>query len=159
MRLLLTFIFILLASATSFAESPTNIPYYASIKADEANVRTGPSVRYPIQWVYKKPNWPIKVTATFEMWRKISDIDGEAGWIHESLLSGRRYAMGKGESAQEVYQLPIKTAAVVMIMEGNAIARLLECKSGWCKISAEDEKGWIQSSLLWGVEENEQTND
>ena len=117
MQILSIFILIILFNGSVWAKSTSETPYYASIKADEANVRTGPSIRYPIQWIYKKENWPVKVTATFERWRKINDIDGEAGWMHESLLTGRRNAIIQSNGVQEIYRLPILTSAVVMALQ------------------------------------------
>ncbi len=66
---------------------------FVSIKAKEANIRTGPSVKYPIKWIYKRKHWPVKIVATFESWRKIEDIYGEVGWIHNGLLSGKIYVV------------------------------------------------------------------
>lgn len=131
------------------------MPYYASIKSDEANIRSGPSVRYPIQWLYKRQHWPVQVTATFERWRKISDITGEIGWIHESLLSKSRYAVVTVEGSQEIYRLPMLTSAKVAIVEDNVVVELLECKNQWCKVNAEGTEGWIMSANLWGVDKEE----
>lgn len=156
MRILIL-ISILLTSLTTatavFAKQETKTPYYASIKADEANIRTGPSVKYPIQWVYKKKTWPVKVTATFEGWRKIEDINGEAGWIHRVLLSDRRTVLinTNKNSVQEIYRLPILTSKPILIVEKGVIAKLISCKKNWCKISLNDENGWIERKYLWGT--------
>ena len=155
MHTLLIALLALVISNPAFAKSTRPLPYYASIKADEANIRTGPSVRYPIQWVYTKPGWPVKVTATFERWRKISDINGEIGWVHESLMSSRRHVIIDGEGVQEVHRLPILTSQVVVIAESGVVAKLLECKNQWCKIAVSGDDGWIKSNHLWGVDENE----
>jgi SH3-like domain-containing protein len=154
MRIII-FLLSVLFSASVYAKPAPEIPYYASIKADKANIRTGPSVRYPIQWIYNKADWPVKVTATFETWRKISDIKGEVGWIHESILSGKRYVIINTNGVQEIYRLPIPTSSVVLIAESGVIGELISCKSGWCKIKVASEKGWVEEKKLWGVEENE----
>jgi SH3-like domain-containing protein len=155
MRILIIFLSSLLFCLSASAKPAPEIPYYASIKADKANIRTGPSVRYPIQWIYNKSDWPVQVTATFETWRKIKDIKGDAGWIHESLLSGRRYVVVSTNGVQEIYRLPIPTSSVVLIAENGVIAELLSCKSNWCKIKLASEKGWVETKHLWGVDENE----
>jgi SH3-like domain-containing protein len=148
---ILVFTLIILFSLSTSAKDAQEMPYYASIKADKANVRTGPSVRYPIQWIYERQNWPVEVTATFENWRKIRDNMGEAGWIHEGLLSGRRHVVITSNGVQEIYRLPILTSAVILISENGVVAELLSCKSGWCKIKLSGEKGWIESKHLWGL--------
>lgn len=144
-------LFLLLSAPVEARE----MPYFASIKHDEANIRSGPSVRYPIQWLYKRKNWPVKVTATFERWRKIDDANGEIGWIHESLLSNKRYALVKTDGVQEVYRLPLLTSNKVFIVENGVIAEVKECKNDWCKINADDKDGWIKSESLWGVNKGE----
>lgn len=131
------------------------MPYYASIKSVEANIRTGPSVRYPIEWLYKRQNWPVKVTATFERWRKISDAHGEIGWIHESLLSSSRYGLVKTEGVQEVYRLPLNTSAKIFLVENGVVVYIKECKSEWCKIRTEGREGWIRQESLWGLDKGE----
>src|SRR5690606_22259481 len=57
---------------------------------NEVNVRTGPGTRYPIQWVYLRRGWPVEVIEEYELWLQIRDIDGDTGWVHRNLLSGRR---------------------------------------------------------------------
>ena len=34
------------------------LPRFASLKADEVNVRTGPGPRYPIEWILKRKGMP-----------------------------------------------------------------------------------------------------
>jgi len=36
------------------------LPRFASLKADEVNVRTGPGPRYPVDWVFKSRNMPSR---------------------------------------------------------------------------------------------------
>jgi len=135
----------------------TRTPYYASLKAkaEEANVRTGPSVRYPIRWVYQRPNWPVQVVATFEAWRKIRDVYGEAGWVHKTLLTPKRHVLIQGKGVQQLFRLPVETASVVVLVEEGVAAELISCKSGWCKIEVDGYKGWIQTPHLWGVDSKE----
>ena len=149
---LAVFLAIILFAQVGFAQK---LPYYASIRADTANVRTGPSVKYPIQWVYLQPGWPVKVAATFERWRKITDIKGEAGWIHESLISSSRYVLVETNGVQELLRLPMKSSNVVAIAEDGVVAKLLSCKSGWCKVDAGEKEGWIRAKHLWGVDDGE----
>jgi SH3-like domain-containing protein len=147
--------FIFIVSFVSVAVADKQTPYFASIRVDEANVRTGPNVRYPIRWVYKKTNWPVKVTAIFENWRRIEDIYGEAGWIHERLLTGRRNIITTTDGVQEVYKLPLTTSQVIAFAESGVIAKLDFCKNQWCKIEIKNLEAWIQSKYLWGIVNSE----
>lgn len=149
---IIIFLLLLFICSQDANAAPKDLPYFASIKTDEANIRSGPSARYPIVWTYKRNNWPVTVTATFERWRKISDIYGEIGWIHEALLSNRRYVTIKGEGVQEAYRLPLDNSAKTFIIETGAVAELKECnKTNWCKVRAEKHDGWIKADYLWGA--------
>lgn len=134
-----------------------NMPYYASIKSREANIRTGPSPRYPIQWVYQRKSWPVKVTATFETWRKISDIYGEIGWIHQNLLTKKRHVIVNSADKELVksYRLPIDNAGVTQLLENGVIAELVKCETDWCQVRIKRDKSWVKSASLWGIEAND----
>ncbi len=66
------------------------LPRFASLKTDEVNLRTGPGLRYPIEWVYKRRDLPVQIEREFEVWRLISDQEGVKGWVHQATLVGRR---------------------------------------------------------------------
>jgi SH3-like domain-containing protein len=152
-------VFILLTSYSfNSYSSIRKFPYFASIKSksDIANVRSGPSIKYPIEWVYQKPGWPVEVVSSYENWRKIRDALGDVGWIHETLLSGKRNAIIMGDGTEQAYKLPVETSPVVMLIEENVVVELISCKSNWCKIEAQDKEGWISGSKLWGVNFNEE---
>ena len=78
------------AAAQQRKGSGLPIPRFASLRSDEVNVRTGPGPRYPIDWVFKRKAMPVEIVAEFENWRKIRDWQGASGWVHQSLLSGKR---------------------------------------------------------------------
>src|SRR5437660_12925684 len=66
------------------------LPRFASLRSDEVNVRTGPGTRYPVDWVFKRKGMPVEIVAEYENWRKIRDWQGASGWVHQSLLTGKR---------------------------------------------------------------------
>lgn len=149
---------IAILSSGSAAIASDKQEYYASIRANEANVRTGPSARYPIQWVYLRRHWPIKVLATFEQWKKIRDRDGQEGWVHEVLISNNRYVIINGNDIIKGYRLPIPTAAPTVMFEKDVVASLLQCKGEWCKVSTSGHEAWLEKKHLWGVEKDEEFN-
>src|SRR3546814_12362492 len=63
---------------------------YVSLDTDKAFMRTGPGLRYPVEWVYVRPGWPFEVVSEYGYWRKLRDIDGTSGWMHMNLLTSRR---------------------------------------------------------------------
>ena len=50
-------------SPTHAAEPTLSTPRFAALRSDEVNVRTGPGVRYPIDWVFTRKTLPVQITA------------------------------------------------------------------------------------------------
>ncbi len=50
-------------------------------------------------WIYRRRGLPVLVTAEFNHWRKVLDADGVEGWLHKTLLSGKRTAVVTGEAS------------------------------------------------------------
>src|SRR5579862_3380664 len=73
------------------------LPRFASLRSDEVNLRSGPGVRYPVDWIYTRRDLPVEVIAEFDTWRKIRDWQGTEGWVHQSFLSARRMVVVTGE--------------------------------------------------------------
>ncbi len=130
------------------------VPRYVSLRSDEVNLRTGPGVRYPVDWVIRRKNLPVEVLAEFEHWRKIRDWEGTEGWVHQSMLSSRRYVLVMGEM-RTLRRQPEPSAPPVARAEPGALAQLLECEGRWCRLDAGGFKGWLQRGELWGVYANE----
>ncbi|MBL8638634.1 MAG: hypothetical protein JNN09_09110, partial [Alphaproteobacteria bacterium] len=66
------------------------LPRFAVLKSDNTYVRTGPSMDYPIRWIYKRADLPVEIIHEYDSWRKIRDQDGAVGWVHRILLSSQR---------------------------------------------------------------------
>ena len=73
------------------------MPRFASLKTDRVNLREGPSKEHATKWVYERAGLPVEITAEFEIWRKVRDLEGIEGWVLHSLLSGRRTALGHAQ--------------------------------------------------------------
>ncbi len=132
------------------AESNLPVPRYVSLRSAEVNLRTGPGERYPIDWVFTRRDMPVEIVAEFEQWRKIRDWQGTEGWVHERMVKGQRNIVVKGE-IRTLHSEPDANARTVARAEPGAIAKLLECKESWCRIEAQDVKGWVRRSEVWGV--------
>ena len=59
---------------------------FLSLKKNKVNVRYGPGFEYPIKYIYKKINLPVKQIDKKENFRRIIDIKNNSGWIHVSQL-------------------------------------------------------------------------
>jgi SH3-like domain-containing protein len=97
---------------------------------------------------------PLKLTAEYEHWRRVEDVDGAGGWIHYTLLSGVRSVLVTKDMAQ-AYADPDDKSEVVYQSELGVIGKLLQCLPDWCRITVEGEKGWMKKTSLWGVDPTE----
>lgn len=131
------------------------IPRFVSLHSDKVFVRTGPALRYPIKWVYKRENMPVEIIQEFDTWRKIKDFDGDEGWIHQSLLSGERNAVIKNKEGASIMKKPDLQSKKVAIIEKGTIVHLKTCEPSWCEVKVEGFSGWIERNLLWGVYQQE----
>lgn len=130
------------------------LPRYVSLKASEANVRRGPSLTHRIDWVFKRRGMPLRITAEYGHWRRVQDRDGAGGWVHYTLLSGTRTALVQA-GMLDMRARPDPEAMIVARLEQGVIARLEECGTAWCALSAGGYGGWTPKSTLWGVDPDE----
>jgi len=135
-------------------ETGLPIPRYVTLRAREVNVRTGPGVRYPIDWVFQRPNLPVEVVAEFDTWRKIRDFEGTEGWVHQSMLSGRRTVIVM-QAVRLLRREPSEGAAPMARLEPGVIAWLEVCRDGWCEVEVAGIDGWLRRGDIWGVRADE----
>lgn len=130
------------------------IPRFASLRDHEANLRTGPGVRYPIAWKYTRKSMPVEIIAEFDTWRKVRDWQNTEGWVHRVMLSSRRTGVvtPKIESLHSDNRESSKTIAK---MESGVIVNIDNCNGNWCKVKVESFKGYVKRASLWGVYEDE----
>lgn len=144
-------------SATAAERGPvTNLemPRFVSLKAEEGNVRRGPSLSHRIDWVFTRRNMPLEVTAEYGHWRRVRDRDGLGGWVHYSLLSGVRHVIIEQDMTPLLIK-PDPESPVNAMAEAGVIARLISCGLDWCRISADGSNGWVEKRRLWGIRPDE----
>ena len=136
------------------ADSGQPMPRFVTLRSDKVNVRTGPGARYPVEWVFERKGMPVEIVAEFDTWRKVRDIQGTEGWVHQNLLSSRRGVIIAG-GVRTLRREPREDAAVVARAEPDVIGQLLECKAEWCRVEVSSLRGWLKRNELWGVYPNE----
>jgi len=132
-----------------------SVPYYASISASRARMRTGPARTYPASWLYQRQDLPIKVVAIFKEWRKVADPDGTEGWMQANLLSGTRTAIVHGAGPVEMREKPVSSAKLLWRAAPGVVGRLSQCGNGWCRMDVKGQAGFVAVGGLWGVEAGE----
>ena len=122
--------------------------YYLLLKNNKVNVRYGPGFDYPIKFVYKKKNLPIRVIDKKENFRRIIDFKNNSGWIHTSQLK-------KGEAFilledQILFKKPTKYSKPILKISKGRLLLVKKCKAKWCKIKTEKYIGWLKTNNVWG---------
>lgn len=130
------------------------LPRFAVLRASQVNLRTGPGVRYPIDWIFQRRNLPVEITAEFENWRKIRDEQGTEGWVHRQMLSGKRSVLIIG-GEQVLRRQADSSSPAVARLEPGVIAQIVECNGDWCRVEASGFRGWLPRAGTWGTKPGE----
>jgi SH3-like domain-containing protein len=144
-----------LVLATPAAAQEKQPPYWASLASGQAMTHTGPGRNYPNVWLYQRRDLPVRVIKKYETWRLIQDPDGAQGWMLVTMLADRRTAIVKPGGARDVHVGPYDSAKVALKVEQGVVGRISKCSSGWCRIDLGNHRGYIRTSDLWGVGDNE----
>jgi len=146
---------LIVAAAVPAAAQDKKPPYWASIASGQAMMRTGPARNYPGTWLYQRRDLPVRVIKTYPNWRLIEDPDGTQGWMLVTLLSDRRTAIVKKGDPRPVRVEPNDGGKVRYLAEAGVVGHIDHCANGWCHIEVGKRDGFIRTSDLWGVAENE----
>jgi SH3-like domain-containing protein len=138
----------------SVASAQLKAPYWASISAGKARMRTGPGREFPANWLYQRSDLPVRVIESYPNWRKIEDPDGTKGWVQANLLSNARTAMVTGD-VRELRASADVAAPVVWRAEPGVVGRISQCARGWCLFDVKGRAGYIQTAHIWGAAPDE----
>ncbi|HPF45503.1 MAG: hypothetical protein KDF58_02975 [Alphaproteobacteria bacterium] len=130
------------------------LPRFMSLDDKITNMRTGPGLDYPIDWIYQKQDYPLKVIAEYGNWFKVMDIDGSTGWILRALLSLNRYGIIIN-GTQNLVKSPEEINIITLTADQDVLGAVLQCRNAWCEMEIGGFKGWIRSENIWGVLELE----
>ena len=158
MKRALAFAAILLATALSpaaEAQQERKTPYWASISASEALMRTGPAKTYPAKWLYRRADLPIKVLEVYPSWRKVQDPDGETGWMLVNLLSDTRTGIVRGDEPRPLHEAANAGSPVRYLAQPGVVGRLNTCSGDWCEFEVGGRRGHVLKGHIWGVDAGE----
>jgi SH3-like domain-containing protein len=136
-------------SAVSQTQKKT--PYWGSIAAGKARMRTGPGEQFPATWLYQRAGLPVKIIAIYGSWRKIEDPDGTQGWMQVNLLSADRTALFTKE-IRPLREKPDPSAKALWRAEPGVIGRVSECAKGWCRVDVLGRMGYVEVSHIYGAD-------
>ena len=145
-KIVLIFFLIFISQSISFSSEND---YFLMLKNKEVNVRYGPSLDYPIKFIYKKKFLPIKVIDTKENFRRIIDFKNNSGWIHTSQLrKGKSFILRED---QLLFSKPTKYSKPIAKISSGRLLLIKKCKLKWCKAKTGNYTGWIKYEEVWGV--------
>lgn len=133
------------------------VPRFVTLKSNEVNMRVGPGREYPLSWVYKQKNLPLKVIAEFDVWRKVIDHEGTTGWVHSQLVTLKRYALIQSRLTK-LHRKADETSAVLAVADKGVLLELQICEPLWCRVASDDLRAYVRRDAIWGVLETETLN-
>jgi len=157
------------AAVAASQDNPSGLPLprFVSTRSSPINVRVGPGTRYDIAWIYLRPGTPVEIVQEFDTWRKIRDVDGQEGWVHQNLLTGKRagvVAPWSSEVRIPLYAGESEESGVRAILSPGFPVEIAQCDGKWCEVSATDHPehgrpatywGYLPQDKLWGVYKDE----
>ncbi len=160
MRFLIALLLVFLTSLDAFAtiiELNPDQTRFVAMRADKVNARSGPNIRYPIEWIYQQQNHPVEIIAEYEQWRKIRDFEGTVSWVRKNLLTNARYALITEPGINNVYAKESLNSEVVAKAEFGVIGKIKRCTLSFCELEFENKiEGWMPKSMLFGVKNTEE---
>jgi SH3-like domain-containing protein len=152
MRYSLALILVMIGLGNVWASSTStlSLPRFASLRAKTVNLHVGPGNNYPTEWTFVRQGLPVEIIAEFDTWRQIRDWQGTQGWVHKSLLCGKRMAIIQ-QKQRKLFKEPEETSCILAHLEPGVLGTLLECRNEWCRLDVQGRKGWVKRRFIWGV--------
>jgi len=131
------------------------VPRFVSLRGETVNMRSGPGLRYPVEWVYRRKHLPVEVVAEFETWRRIRDPDGTEGWVHQTMITGRRTGIVRG--TQPLQRSDGDESHPLAILSAGVVVNVQRCPANlpFCRVEVDGMQGWLRRERFWGVYPNE----
>jgi SH3-like domain-containing protein len=143
--------------------SGLKLPRFVTTRSSPINVRVGPGVKYEVAWEYLKDGVPVEIVQEFDTWRKIRDVDGSEGWVHQNLLQGGRAGyvtplMANGDVV--LHSGATDSSSTRATLGAGLRVTIKACDGAWCEVTASQQvegeraasySGFIHQEELWGV--------
>jgi SH3-like domain-containing protein len=121
---------------------------FLSLKKNKTNIRYGPGLDYPIKYIYRKINLPVKQIDKKENWRRVVFLDNNSGWIHWSQLKQSKSVITLEEKV--LFKKPSNFSKPIAKLAKGRLLVIKKCEDSWCSIKTNNYKGWIKIKNVWG---------
>ena len=111
---------------------------FLSLKKNKTNVRYGPGLDYPIKYIYRKVNLPVKQIDKKENWRRVIFLDNNSGWIHWSQLKASNSIIVMKEKI--LFKKPSNFSEPLAKLEKGRLLVIKQCEINWCNVITDDYK-------------------
>jgi len=131
-----------------------SVPYWASLRGRDVNMRVGPGEDYRINYRYHREDLPMKVLRVMEGWRLVQDPSGARGWMLARFLKRDRGAIVKGARGGvpvDMREKPEANSRLLWKLEPDVTGKLKDCADGWCKLDVGGHVGYVREDSLWGT--------
>jgi SH3-like domain-containing protein len=121
---------------------------FLSLKKNKTNVRYGPGLDYPIKYIYRKVDLPVKQIDKKENWRRVIFLDNNSGWIHWSQLKPSNSIITTKQKI--LFKNPSNFSKPIAKLEKGRLLVIKKCIKEWCNITTNKYTGWIKIKNIWG---------
>ncbi len=142
-------LYLLILFCIFFSSNVFSNETFLSLKKNKVNVRYGPGFEFPIKYIYKKINLPIKQIDRKENFRRIIDLKNNSGWIHVSQLKKVNSIIPKKDKI--LFNKPTNFSKPLAKIKKGRVLLIQNCNDDWCKVKTGNFKGWIRIENSWGV--------
>ena len=122
---------------------------FLSLKKNKTNVRYGPGLDYPIKYIYRKLNLPVKQIDKKENWRRVIFLDNNSGWIHWSQLKPSNSVITIEEKI--LFKNPSDFSEPFAKLDKGRLLIIKKCEEKWCLIKTGKYTGWVKIKNIWGL--------
>jgi len=121
---------------------------FLSLKKNKTNVRYGPGLDYPIKYIYRKVNLPVKLIDKKDNMRRVIFLDNNSGWIHRSQLKPSNAVISLSEKI--LFKKPSDFSEPIAKVQKGRLLVIKKCEDDWCNVLTDDYTGWIKIKSVWG---------
>ena len=143
-KITIWFLYLLILCVPSLSNGET----FLSLKKSKTNIRYGPGLDYPIKYIYRKINLPVKQIDEKENWRRVIFLDNNSGWIHWSQLKQSNSIIATKEKI--LFKKPSDFSEPFVRLEKGRLLIIKKCENKWCYISTNNYFGWVKAENIWG---------
>ena len=133
--------------ACIFTLTTAHAAEYLSVAKDGINLRSGPDANSSV--LYQLPaGYPLEVLSKQGQWLKVSDYEGDKGWIQEAVVNKSPHVIVKAKECK-VRSGPGTNEKVLGSSVKEVIFVKADQKGDWIKVSHPDLTGWVHKDLVW----------